>query len=332
MKPLGKLFGAALRWMGLALIVLATCWGIPARAETMNVKPALCHAVTDRQQRDDMLASLRFSCAGTPQGYQQSSLWLTLPSNRLPVDRASLALMVHQSRFDRLAVAFSYADGVVKWQEVRGGHFGAHWRAAGQIVFEAPDHDAPLTGVTMRFDHFADYGLLHARLMPKAMSTVHSTALAAAVAAALTLLLIGSCYTFSLALAVRREYLAWHGAWAACMFLWGVIWSQLHLLVVPGMAGSVSAQTCTFLSCLAITLGTVSAVTALAPDVVPRWAKIGTLALGTMVALLGGAAGAHPRRRPDGTQHDTRLPHSGRSAGRCPLPRLRVATWGGEGA
>ncbi|WP_298670553.1 GGDEF domain-containing protein [uncultured Sphingomonas sp.] len=287
MKPAGKLSGAAWRWIGLALIVLATCWGIPARAETINVKPALCHAVTDREQRDDTLSSLRFSCTGTPQDYQQRSLWLTIPTARLPADRRDLALMVHQSRFDRLAVAFSYADGAVKWQEVRGGQFGAHWRAAGQIVFEAPDRDAPLTGVTMRFDHFAGYGLLHARLMSKAASTAQSTALAAVAAAALTLLLIGSIYTFSLALAVRRQYLAWHGAWAACMFLWGLIWSQLHLLVIPAMAGRASAQTGTFLSCLAITLGTASALTAPRPGAVPRWAKVGTLALGVTILLLG---------------------------------------------
>lgn len=285
MATVAERWGRGLRRMALALLALCCC--VPAGAQVIGLRPVLCHAVTDSRQADEALSSLRFSCAGTPRGYQHGSLWLRATLDRLPIEPRNLALMVHQSRFDRLAVAYSYADGAVRWQEVSGGRFGAHWRAGGQILFEAPDRDAPVVAVTMRFDRLAEYGLVHARLMPQGDSARQTTALALVVGASLTLLLIGGLYTFSLAFALRRPYLAWHGAWAVCMLLWGGIWSQLHLLIVPGMAGTVSAQTCTFLSCLAVTLATVSAVTSFPPRILPRRLRATTLALGAAVALFG---------------------------------------------
>jgi diguanylate cyclase (GGDEF)-like protein len=107
------------------------------------------------------------------------------------------------------------------------------------------------------------------------------------VGAALTLLLLGSIYNVSLAIAVRRQFPAWQGAWAGCMVVWGAVWSQLHLLVVPQMAGAPSAQISTSLSCLAITLATQSAMTALARGDVPRWLRRVTIGLGLGVGALG---------------------------------------------
>ncbi|MCW6533989.1 GGDEF domain-containing protein [Sphingomonas lycopersici] len=271
----------------LAFALLAMCWGVPAMAEAIGLRSSLCHAVTDSQAHDDRLASLRFSCTDAPRDYQRGSLWLTSRLDRLPIEPRHIVLMVHYSRFDRLAVAFSYADGAVRWQEVSGGRFGTHWRAGGQIAFEAPDRDASITAVTLRFERLADYGLLHARLMPAAEGVEQSTVLAAIIGAALTLLLVGGIYTLSLAAAIRRHFLAWHGAWAVCMFVWGAIWSQLDLLAFPMMAGTVSAQICTFLSCLAVALATASAVTSLGRDTLPRVLRTATLALGAANAVAG---------------------------------------------
>jgi diguanylate cyclase (GGDEF)-like protein len=267
--------------------MMVACWTIPVRAEALRLDTSLCHAVTDRRQADATLPSLRFACTGSPAGYQQGSLWLRADLRRQPVDREDLVLMVQNSRFERLAVAFSYADGVVQWQQVRSGDFGSHWRAGGQIEFEAPDRDAPLVALTMRFDKVASHNLLRARVVTRGEGGVRSAALAASIAAALTLLLIGFVYNMSLAVAVRRQFLAWHGAWAACMLLWGALWSQLHLLFVPAMAGTVSAQICTFLACSAVTLATTSVVTSLGRKVLPGWARITTLGLGLAIFVLG---------------------------------------------
>jgi diguanylate cyclase (GGDEF)-like protein len=271
----------------VAVIGMTAAWAMPAHAETLRLDGSLCHAVTERQREDASLSSLRFACQGSPADYQQGSLWLRADLNRARIDRHNLVLLVQNSRFERLAVAFSYADGVVRWQQVRSGNFALHWRAGGQIDFEAPDRDAPLVAVTMRFDKVASHNLLHARLVTRGESGVRSAALAASIGVALTLLLVGFVYNMSLAVAVRRQFLAWHGAWAACMLLWGAIWSQLPLIVVPAMAGTISAQICTFLACSAVALATMSVATSLGRTVLPHWARVTMLALGLAIFGLG---------------------------------------------
>jgi len=286
MSRLGSIRVAASRWLALMLLgLLAGGWSGSAGAQELDLKTSFCHAVTDTGSPDARLASLRFACSGTARDYQQASLWLRAPADRLSADHGPLALMVHQSRFDRLAVAFTYADGVTVWQSVRGGDFGWHWRAGGQIAFEPPEREAPLAAIALRFDRLTSMDLLHVRLIGRGESGIQSVGLAASAGAALMLLLVGGLYNLSLAGAVRRQYLAWQGAWAMCMLLWGACWSQLHLLVLPGMAGSISAQTCTFLSFLAIVLATVGAVTALDRTRLPRAMRLGTLGLALAIGI-----------------------------------------------
>jgi diguanylate cyclase (GGDEF)-like protein len=128
---------------------------------------------------------------------------------------------------------------------------------------------------------------MRARLLPKADAVVQSTGMAVAVGAALTLLLVSGIYSLSLAVAVRRQYLAWQAAWSATMLLWGFIWSQAHLGLFPGLAGTVSAQLATFLACLAIAIATFSAVLAVARGLVSARLRGLALALGTIVGIVG---------------------------------------------
>jgi diguanylate cyclase (GGDEF)-like protein len=272
----------------LALTGLAAlCGAAPAGATTLYLNHSLCHAVSDLGTSDASLSTLRFSCTGMPTDYQRGSLWLRTKARHLPVAQGDAALMIHHSRFDRLAVAFSYADGITRWQQIRQGAYASHWRAGGQILFDAPERAAPLVAVTMRFDRLASHELVRARLLSKDESNMQAAGMAAAVGAVLTLLLVSGIYSLSLAVAVRRQYLAWQAAWTAAMLLWGILWSQVHLAWLPSMAGSISAQICTFLACLAIALATASAVTALDRNGLSRRWRMATLSLGLCVALAG---------------------------------------------
>ena len=288
MTAAGDLFAKLCSRLGLGFAVLALAlWAAPAKALPLHVNQPLCHSVSGADVNDAGLSARRFSCTGTPSGYQRGSLWLRAPLDGPGAQRSDVALMVHQSRFDRLAVAFSYADGTTRWQQVRAGAYGSHWRTGGQILFEAPDRGVPLTAVTMRFDGLASHELLHARLIPKAEAGMQSAGMAATVGAALTLLLVSCIYSLSLAFAVRRQYLAWQAAWSGTMLLWGSLWSQVHLALVPGMAGTVSTQICTFLACLAITLATISAVTAVDRGTVPNRLRRAALVVGLGVGIAG---------------------------------------------
>lgn len=272
--------------LALAGLVMAF-WAMSAAAVPLQLNQSLCHAVSAADVADSALPSLRFSCSGEPAAYQQDSLWLQARVDAPWQARRDMALMVHHSRFDRLAVAFRYADGVTHWQQVSQGDYGSHWRAGGQILFEAPERATPLATVTMRFDRLFSHTLVRARLVPKAEAGLQSAGMAAAVGAALTLLLVSCIYSLSLAVAVRRQYLAWQAAWSATMLLWGGLWSQMHLALLPAMAGTMTAQICTFLACLAITLATVSAVKAVERGRAPRSLRVIALVLGVGVGILG---------------------------------------------
>lgn len=270
---------------GVITILFALSAGA-ASATTLDLDRDLCHAVSATTLDDKHLSALRFSCRGKPAGYQQKSLWLrTILGGDTP--RSDLALMVHLSRFDRLAAGFSYADGTTHWQAIRAGNYGSHWRAGGQILFEAPDRSVPLTAVTMRFDGLSAHELVRARVLPKSEAGMQSAGMAAAAGAALTLLLVSGIYSLSLAFAVRRQYLAWQAAWAGTMLLWGGFWSQMPLALLPRMAGTATAQICTFLACLAVALATLSAVTAVDRRVASNRVRAVTLALGFGVGIAG---------------------------------------------
>lgn len=275
------------RWL-LALMAVLSALGLgaaPVTATSQVLGHDLCHAVTPADAQSVPLPA--FQCRGQPDNYQQASLWLRADLTTPGIDRHDLTLMMHNSRFDHLRVGFLYTDGQLHWQQIATGRFGAHWRAGGQIVFSAPHRDAPLQAMVLRFDRLTHYEYLRLRLLGGDEASQQATVLATAVGGALLLLLLGALYNASLAVAVRRQFPAWQAAWAACMVVWGLFWSQLVLLVTPEVAGAPSAQICTALACLAITLATQSALTTLSRDHLPQLPRRITMALGLGVGLIG---------------------------------------------
>lgn len=273
----------------MAILLSAVAAGViaapSAQAREWSLHPAMCHAVVPLAAPDTALPA--FHCDGIATGYQSGSLWLRADLTRVPADDNDIALMVHNTRFDRLRVGFVYADGAIRWRQVGTGDFGAQWRAGGQIAFYAPQRDVRAVALVMRFDRLASLKLLRLRLMSANEANLESTVLAAMVGGALMLLLLGAVYNLSLGIAARRQFPLWQGAWAASTVAWGATWSQLHLLVLPGLAGAPSAQAGTALACLAITLATQGAVTALATDSMPAALRRITYALGLAIGGLG---------------------------------------------
>lgn len=270
--------------------LLGLGWATPAAAEILRIGQPLCHAVSGVVAAEGAEPPA-FSCSGEPAGYQHGTLWLhamlSPDAGIVAGERDDLSLIIHNSRFDRLIVTFFYADGAVERQEVRSGDFGTHWRAGGQLAFRAPHRDVSLVGVTMQFDKVASARLLRMRLVERGEESTQTTGLATLIGAALVLLLAGAIYNASLAFAARRQFSAWQSAWAVCMMAWGACWSQIHLFFFPAMAGAISAQICTGLSCLAIALATLTAVTALPAPYVSPWLRRSALGLTGSVFALG---------------------------------------------
>jgi diguanylate cyclase (GGDEF)-like protein len=263
----------AARWL-LAIWAALVFSPATAGATALRINAPLCHATAAEMPA-------RFDCSGEPQDYQQGILWLRAA---VPPDHS--VLLIHQTRFEALGVVFHYADGFAVRQHIARGDYGEHWRIGGQIVFEAPKRTAPLTAVTLGFDHLTSDTLLRIRMLSPASANLDLALAAVLSGGALALLLAGGIYNLSLAIALRRQFLAWHGLWAICMVLWGLFWSQTALIALPGVAGTAASQTCTFLACLAITTATLSVATAL-KALLHRWVWRLLLMLGLSVAALG---------------------------------------------
>lgn len=278
-------------WLRRAMLALAALFAIgpgsAAQAAHWPLPHSLCHATSATVQPPRAAPRSPYSCNGTATGYQRGTLWLRVDLDTIPIPRNDLVLSIHNTRFDALSVGFVYADGVSAWQGVHGGDFGTHWRPGAQIAFAAPDREAPLRTIVLQFDRLTSYDLLRMRLATQGDGALEVVALAACVGAALMLLFIAALYNISLSFAVRRQFPAWQAAWAGCMVIWGAVWSQLNLFVLPGMAGSFSAQLCTGLSCLAVMLATFGAITALDRRELPVALRIATLALGIGIGALG---------------------------------------------
>jgi diguanylate cyclase (GGDEF)-like protein len=285
-----------LAWTRFALfvvlfVVIAPLWGSPARAapDDWLALSAFCHASTaipaaahDHDVPGGVL------CGGDPLGYQQGSLWLLGGARLLAGGGRMPMLMIHSSRFDRMLVGFRYADGVTVWQDVRSGDFGEHWRLGGQIGFAAPLRDAPVAGVVLRFDHMASAEGLRLRLVTSDRADLQAIALACVIGAALMLLLIGVLYNLVLAVAVRRMFPAIQAIWSTAVAAWGAIWSQLHLFVLPGLAGTVSAQIGAILGCIVVMTTAFGLVSAIERGLIP--VALRRLLIG--LALLAGACAA----------------------------------------
>jgi len=281
-------------WGGTDLTANVRCWlrmlsaalfaamlATSAAATPLRLNKPLCFAIAaDTAGPPDQ----GFHCAGDPVGYQNRTLWLQADLSK--IGGRSPVLLIHQGRFDRLVVLFRYADGSVDRQEVLRGDFGSHWRIGGQIAFEVIPRGVPVTQVTLGFTHLASHKLLRIRMLSRTAANRDLATAATLAGGSITLLLIGGIYNLSLAIAVRRQSLAWHGLWAVCMVLWGLVWSQILLIALPQVAGTSAAQTCTLLACLAVATATISVVTALG-QTWPRWISRGAIALGVAVALMG---------------------------------------------
>jgi diguanylate cyclase (GGDEF)-like protein len=275
------------RFPFLLAILLGLLSAAPAGAEAITIGRTGCFAVTPAAVADSQVTRLKFACTGTPSGYQDGSLWISADPRDVTRQSDGLALLVRQSRFERLTVLFIGTDGAIVRQSVRRGDYGDRWRVGAQVVFVPPRGGAGLDRVVLRFDHLASVGLMRARMMPVSLAGRDVSIASALIGGALTLLLLGAVYNLSLAAAVKRQFLAWHGLWAGTVFVWGMLWSQFALWFVPGVAGTSASQLSTLLACIAVVVATISAVTALDPKVVPRRLRIVTLCLGGLVLALG---------------------------------------------
>ncbi|MEC8771346.1 MAG: diguanylate cyclase, partial [Pseudomonadota bacterium] len=123
--------------------------------------------------------------------------------------------------------------------------------------------DVPTQAVWLRLEGLESYDLLKLRIVSSASAQRQFELTSLAIGAALALLGIAALFNFGLAIGLRRRFFLWHGGWSAAVMLWGVVWSQIGLLVLPGIAGTITSRLATGLACFSILLAALATASAL---------------------------------------------------------------------
>lgn len=226
-------------------------------------------------------------CTGVPQGYSEGTLWLRVPIAPAQARNASLAVQV--TRFEQLDVYFEHQNGVEIPQTVTEGAFADKWHVGGQLAFAAPG-DVPTQAVWLRLEGLESYDLLKLRIVSGAAAQRQFELTSLAIGAALALLGIAALFNFGLAIGLRRRFFLWHGGWSAAVMLWGVVWSQIGLLVLPGIAGTITSRLATGLACFAILLAALATASALR-GILEKAALRLLVGLGSAMFAMGVASG-----------------------------------------
>ena len=227
------------RLLAGTFLVLAMLLGSPLLAKA----PAGTCFV--RASGETVPAPSELQCSGTPTGYRDGTLWVRLP---LADDVAGNggSLVLHTTRFEHMSALFEYPDGLGEAQTVSQGAYRDHWRVGGQIAFSSRVDD-PVQAAWMRFENLEDYNLLRVRFVAGDTAARQFELSAMGIGAALALLAIAALYNFGLAAVLRRSFFLWHGCWASAVLVWGIVWSQLGLVFVPEIAGTMASRLATVL-------------------------------------------------------------------------------------
>lgn len=262
--------------------LLLACIGGPALARTADASPPLPAGECPRPG-----AAIEMSCAETPGGYRSG--WLSMVA-KVPEGTGSVA--IRASRFESVAVRFTYADGVEIRDSVRAGAFADHWRVGGAIAFPVPAHDAPLTSVRLDVERPDWARLLDVRIGAAPDGNADAATILL-IGGALTLLALSALGNVLVGAASRQAAPIWNAAWAICVLFWGLLWTQVALFFVPAIAGPVSARLATLFSTMAIACA-IGFFLASPGRALAGLVRLGIAAVAVAVAATGAGAAATP--------------------------------------
>lgn len=276
------------RFIPALFAVLAVWLPTAAAAEPFGLVTARCFAVTASAQ-----PPTADNCTSAPRDYQQRWLWLTVEA---PKPGPTLwRLTIRQSRFDQVVARFRYADGTERRLSAAAGDFGTHWRIGGKLAFDPPVAAAPVTSISIGFERLAAHELLRIRLTPVGVADRSEDVATLVAGAALALLGFAAAYNLGIGFGGQRRFAFWHSAWAACVFGWGLLWTQVALFAWPGLAGPTSVGTSILLSSAAIGCAGRFFVTAVEPGMLPRYLGLAVTVISAAITLQGLIGGLGPR-------------------------------------
>ncbi|MGV3479121.1 MAG: putative bifunctional diguanylate cyclase/phosphodiesterase [Sphingobium sp.] len=288
----------------ILFLLLAVFWPGAASAESVELRSHFCHAnaPADRLPNANTVRGLSFDCSGgKATGYHDRWLWLRLDTSRLAgPDAARVAalpvrwrLLIDQARFDRIAIVIIDSRGRAQEIVRDAGDLEKNWAPGGLQRFVVDR-----AGRDVRQIHIGYYRLADLGLMRKVTAASPETARKLSDR---WLLLMGlfsgallSAFAYNLVIYIghRQTFQRWYLIWAATVLAYGLIWTNVIALLLPGFVGPVTVRLDFILVGVMIGTGNVFFLAVIEEGVLPRWLHRAGRVLALIGILLGAAASA----------------------------------------
>jgi diguanylate cyclase (GGDEF)-like protein len=229
-------------WGVALLILLAGLMPRAASAAPVDLHRTACSAALPDGATDDAIARAAYRCGPGAPTRGSPWLWLRLDPSGLKALPADWAMVVDQTRFDRIAVLTVTPRGASRL--VRDpSQLRQHWAPGGMLKFvmAAPGRD--VRGLYLGFRNIDDLSLMRKLV---ARTDVSLTGLEVS-----WLVLIGlftgtmlSAFLYNLVIHTgrRHTFQRWYLLWVAVSLCYGLVWTNTAALVVPWLIGPTAVR------------------------------------------------------------------------------------------
>ncbi len=231
---------AVRRALCAALVLLLVSLPAAVSAASFDVRNQLCAAVVTEDLASSAVPDLDFNCEVAATGYEDRWLWLRVDDpNALSGMSGDWHILVDQSRFERISAVVVTADGRVRSVGGESGDLAKKWALGGHVRFDFSTDSPPVTDVFIGIKRLDSLPVLRkVRLLTH--DALEAQSRRWLLLMGLFIGAVGSSLIFVLSLRsgagvpLRRLY----AAWAVTIFLYGLFWSNLAFVWLPGLAGT----------------------------------------------------------------------------------------------
>ena len=258
-----------------------------AFAASRDLRRDVCTAVLPDGASDAEITGASYRCGDDAPTDGQSWLWLKLDPTQLADLPPGWELRVDQTRFERIAVLVVEPDGSARI--TRGmGELEAHWAPGGLLAFEIEPAGREITGLYLGFRHIDDLSLMR--------KIIATTAAAESDLDTGWLLLMGLfagtllsalLYNIVISTGVRYAFQRWYLLWVGTAFVYGMVWTNMAGLLIPGFIGPMAVRLDFVLVGLMVATGNMFFLTVIERGKLPRWLIWAGRLLAACGALLG---------------------------------------------
>jgi uncharacterized membrane protein len=257
----------------MAALLLSFCTlpglAIAAAPTVVDLHSGICTVLMPGGASDVAVRDANYRCGPTKPTRSKAWIWVRLDASRLTRLPAQWTLLVDQTRFDRIAVLVEDEHELHRTSRT-ATELDDNWAPGGLMRFLITERGTDIHGLYLGFENIDDLSLMR--------KIVASTAPAQARNDARWLLLMGMfagtlffALIYNLVIFTNRRpaFQRWYLAWVTVAFAYGMIWSNIAALLVPGLVGPAAVRLDFVLVGLMVAAGNMFFFAVIEDDILP---------------------------------------------------------------